>query len=63
MCFNCPDFVDYCDRDGCYNSNGGRYNRFRKFYIGDKYCEHLRRTYGHDIATLKDQSVDSSAPA
>jgi hypothetical protein len=58
MCFNCSDFVDQCGAEGCYNPNGGPYRSFKKFYIGDTYCEHLKKKYGHELAEWEDVGID-----
>ncbi len=57
MCFNCPDFVDICGREECYNPAGGPYSRMRSVYIGDRFCRHLQVVYGHEVATLEDQQA------
>lgn len=55
MCINCPDFVDQCSYEQCYNPDGGKFGMFRKFYVGDRYCEHMQTIYGHEIATFADK--------
>lgn len=54
MCLNCGDFVDMCWEDACYNPNGGRYGKAKKFYVDDKYCRHMQEKYGHEIASWAD---------
>jgi len=63
MCMNCGDFVDYCDAEGCYNPNGGRYGTLAKFYIGDRYCEHLAARYGHEVAMGADSYLENDPAA
>lgn len=57
MCVNCGDFVTMCGIDECYNPNGGKYAKFRKFHVDDKYCRHLQLELGHEHATWADQKT------
>ena len=58
MCFNCGDFIDMCTHGDCTNPNGGAFNKYAKFYVGSKYCEHKREEYGHDTAEFADRYGD-----
>lgn len=60
MCGNCPDFVDMCTE--CYNPDGGRYNKYAKFYLGDTFCAHLAQTYGTSSASLYDHVYKEHDP-
>jgi len=58
MCFNCPDYVDYCQEgEGATRAPGKRYGTMRIFYIGDRYCQHKQAQYGHEIA-MPDDGID-----
>jgi hypothetical protein len=61
MCMSCSDFVDYCSQGDCYNPNGGPFGYIRKFYIGDLYCEHLQKLYGHTHATSDEWENEDNA--
>ena len=58
MCVNCPDMIDMCWQGDCVNPNGGPYNKYAKFYVGDLYCIHLKPVYGHDFAEWADLYKD-----
>lgn len=58
MCINCGDWIDMCGQDECLNPNAGRYGKFKSFYIGAKYCRHLKEQYGHDYAEWGDRYKD-----
>jgi hypothetical protein len=53
LCFNCPDFIDQCFI--CGDPNGGPYEKAKKFYVGDRFCEHLAEQYGHDTTMFSDR--------
>lgn len=58
MCFNCGDFIDYCREGSCHNPNADLFQRYRKFWVGDEYCKHLKLKYGHDRAEWSDRYQD-----
>jgi len=51
MCIGCPDFIDICFE--CDERPG----KGMSFYADDKYCVHMQKKHGHEIATFKDQEL------